>query len=512
MAGNAPRTSPGFQGSETSWAEVLVYSQGGDPVLAASHGAQEMAGRYRTDPTHTLINVSTNKALEAPGSWSATIKPSRAGRDSVLERIVDDDWVDIVYHRHGREWHTMRGLVTDVRRMRSVAGSGATAWSYVLTGQDFQRVFEVTPIWFNRFSRKIENAVGEIATKVFSGIPNLGGDPMEVVQGFLFGFFRELQGYGRATWKIPNLVPNTKGSFLEDVLDGWAAQGYSAVPNRKGVDPNFGNPSGNLWQLAKDWADPAFLELFCDLGKHAKQLGSDEELSINDSTISVFFRDKPFVLSPNLVDNMGVRPAASLGLGDKSAWFSLPLHIVPRQQIVQDDTGRSGAERINAFFVSPQVTQELIGAGSLDLTAPLWNIDDINLHGLRRYDIATRYIPDAGTLLGLTTLQRAMIRDWYALNPYFLNGTISLAIGRPEIRVGTRVRIPGESTVQEGDTSQDETYYVEQVSNSWSFGPGLKTQLGVTRGWAGDDASLVKAVTDQEGRYSTPAPGQAGGD
>lgn len=503
---NQPR--PGFQGSETSWAEVLIYAQGDDPVVVSSNGWREMSGRYRTDPNHTLIQVTTAKTLEAAGTWQVTVKPSRVGNDSILDQIVDDDWVDIVFWRHGKQWHTMRGLVDDVRRTRTVAGSGATSWAYTIVGRDFQKVFETTPIWFNRFSRKVENAVGEAAVKIFSGVPNLGGDPLETVQGILLGWFQTLAGYGRATWAIPSMVPGTSGTFYNDILAGWNLSGFSGVPSRKSIDPNFGNPQGYLWSLAKDWADPAFLELFCDLGKHGQQVAADEEVDIADSTISVFFRDKPFVLSPNLVDDQGAPPPSALGLGTSSAWFNLPLHLIPRQQIVQDDIGRSGMERLNSFFVSPQVTMELVRSGQLDLSSPLWNPDDINKHGMRRYDIATRYVPDAGTLIGLSTLQRAMARDWYALNPYFLNGTIALAVGRPEIHVGTRVRIPGDS----GETSQDETYYVEQVSHSWQFGTGLRTQLGVTRGWIGDDTSLVQAVLDQEALYTVPSAGQPGGD
>jgi hypothetical protein len=508
QAGSASNPKPGFQGSETSWAEVLVYSQGGDPILAASQGAMEMAGRYRTDPTHTLLSVNTQKQLEGTGTWQAVLKPSRASGDSLLDRIVDDDWVDIIFHRHGKEWHTMRGLVKDVRRTRAVAGSGATSWAYLINGQDFQRVFEITPIWFNRFTNKAENVVGEVGVKVFSNIPNLGGDPMATIQGLLLGWFKELQGFGRANWVIPNTVPNTQGTFYDDIIAGWSLTGFSGVPDRVAIDPNLMNPQGNLWQLAKEWADPAFLELFCDLGKGGAQLGADEELSINDSTISVFFRDRPFVLSPGLVDDRGAPPPASLGLGQQSAWFRLPLHVIPRQQIVQDDIGRSGDERLNAFFLSPQVGQELVKQGPPDMLPPLWDAGDIAIHGLRRYDVYSRYKAQAGTLLTLSALQRAMCRDWYAINPYLLNGSINLAVGRPDIHIGTRILIPGGSLSEESPL--DETYYVEQVGHSWTFGPGMKTQLGVTRGWRGDDASLVQAVTDLANRYTIPAIGQGG--
>jgi len=495
---NTPR--PGFQGSETSWAEVFIYSNGGDPILLASKGSRNLNGRYRTDKSHTLISVSTNKPIGGCGSFAITVKPSRAGSDTLLDQICDDDWVDIVFHRHGREWHTMRGIVGDVRRVRVVGSSGATSWAYQIPGFCFQRVFEMTPLWFNRFSRTVENVVGEPAIQVFNSIPNVGGDPAATVKGFLIGWFKKLASYGRANWVLPKSMPGTLGTFFDDISQGWNQLQFSGIPNRISIDPNFMNPQGNLWEQAMSWADPAFLELFCDL-KPPPEVKEDSEIPLGKGVMSINFRDKPFVLGDLLADSSGKAPDPALGVGLQSLWYKLPLHVIPRQQIVQDDVGRSGSERINAFFVSPQVTQQLIKAGPIDMAAPLWNIEDIRIHGLRRYDIVSRYsMKNPGDLFTLTSLQRGMVRDWYALNPYFLNGSISLGIGRPEIRVGSRVRIPGDNR----ETSQDETYYVENVGHTWTFGPGLKTTLGVTRGWKGDDNSLLHAVNDQASRYSKP--------
>ena len=495
---NKPR--PGFQGSETSWVELIVYSQGGDPIVVKSKGRQSMQGRYRTDPDHTLITLGTNKGLASTGNFQATIKPSRSSKDSPLERVVDDDWVDVVFHRHDKTWHTMRGLVTDLRRTRTVTANGATSWTYTLAGQDFQRIFDITPIWFNRFSQKLENAAGSLALQIFTGVPNIGGSPTATVRGMLMGWFRELQNLGRATWKIPETVPNTLGTFYQDIERGWNSEGFSGVPERSSINPNLMNPSGNLWQLAKEWADPGFLEFFCDLGKFGAQLPAGEELRVEDSTISVFLRDRPFPLHEGLTDHQGIRPPITLGIGRDSAWFNLPTHIVPRQQVGSDDLGRSGSERYNAFFVSPQTTMELTRTAPPDMLPPLWDESDILLHGLRRYDVSTKYKAEAGTLLALSTIQRQMARDWFAINPYLLNGTIPLGVLRPEIHVGTRILIPGDN----GDTSQDETYYVENVAHNWTFGPGGKTVLSVTRGWQGDDNSLLQAVTELAGRYRVP--------
>ena len=504
MAESSESSNPraGFQQSQTSSVQVIHHAQSGDPVIYGASGAMDFKGKYRQDADHAIIGVTTGKTLEAAGNFSIQLKPAKGVSDTILDRVVDDDWVDIVFKRHGRVWHTMRGSVDRVARSRTVAGSGATSWVYNITGRDFQKIWEMTPIWFNRLA--LENVEGGWAYKIYSQIPNLGGDPGNVVKAFLQGWFEALGNAGRVNWVMPATIPNTTGSFLRDIVRGWNSQGFTNNPPRIAIDPNLMNPSGTLWTLAKGWSDPAFCELFCDLGKQGTQLFPNEELDLDDSTMSVFFRDRPFPFSNTVKDNNGL-PPENLKTGLSSAWFSLPLHIVNRQEIINDDVSRDGSERMNAFFVSPQIQQDLLGAGGMDMTQPLWDMDDIKRHGLRRYDINTNYKTPGGELLLLSVTQRYMLRDWYVMNPYLLSGTIALGHGRPDIRVGTRIRIPGEGE----DTTLDETYYVEGVNHSWSFGPGLRTTLQVTRGFIGDDNMLLRAITDAGANYKVPMVGGA---
>jgi hypothetical protein len=431
------------------------------------------------------------------GTFSLTVKPARGVADTLFDHIVDDDWVDIVFRRHGRVWHTMRGTIDGVTRNRTVSGTGATQISYNISGRDHQKQFEITPLWFNKFTH--ENLVGSASYRVYSIGPSLGGDPAQTVQAFLIAWLQELEEIGRANWPLPNTMPNTLGTFIEDIQDGFALDGFTAVPDRISINPNFAEPQGTAWSLAQEWGDPGFCELWCDLGKKRAQLKAGEECTIDESTLSVFFRDRPFPLSTAVVDEDGYTPSG-IGLGRDSAWFSLPLHVVPRQQVISDSVQRSGAERLNAFFVSPQLTQEFCRLGRNDLLQPLWSSQDIYRHGMRRYDIMTHYKARNANLLTLSAVQRHMTRDWYAINPYLLSGTIQLAVGRPEIRVGTRVRIPGDA----GETRLDETYYVEGVSNDWVYGQGIRTNLQVTRGWIGDDDSLMDAIETLVDQYSQP--------
>lgn len=498
----ASNPRPGFQGSETSRVQVLHYAQGGDPVIFGAEGAMEFKGRYRQDSDHSIISVSTSKNLESAGQFTIQLKPAKGVTDTLLDRVVDDDWIDIIFTRHDRTWHTMRGTVDRISRSRAVAGSGATSWVYTITGRDFQKIWEITPIWFNRLA--LENVEGGWAYQIYSQIPNLGGSPDNVVQAFLRGWFEKFGAVGRVNWAMPSTIPNTTGTFIGDIAAGWNVAGFSNIPPRKAIDANLMNPTGTLWTLAKGWSDPAFCELFCDLGKQGTQLFPDEELDINDSRMSVFFRDRPFPITSTVKDDTGALPAG-LQVDLNSAWFQLPLHVVNRQEIQSDDVSRDGSERMNAFFVGPQLVQDLLGAGGMDMTQPLWDPADILRHGLRRYDINSNYKTDGGTLLLLSVVQRYILRDWYVINPYLLSGTIVLAHGRPDIHVGTRIRIPGEG----GDTALDETYYVEGVNHSWSLGPGIRTTLQVTRGFIGTDNSLLQAIKDAVGNYSVPTVGDA---
>lgn len=486
-----PSAKPGFQGSETSGVEVTIYTQGDDPVLYKSTYLQAFTGKYRTDENHSLISVNTNKSLEGTGQFTLTFKPAKGTDTTPFDQFVDDDWVDITFKRHGKVYHTMRGLIDRIGRNRSVAGSGATSTTYTITGRDFQKVWEMTPIWFNRFS--IENVEGAWAYQIYSSIPNLAGSPANVVHAFIKKWLEKLGNVGRVNWETPGTLPNTTGNFLTDVY--YDTAGFSGYPNRVAIDPTLMSPSGSLWGLAKEWSDPAFCELFCDLGKQYTQLGSDEELNPNESQMMVFFRDRPLPLS----DSQGII-SSRFGIGKQSKWFYLPLHIVARQELQQDDVGREGSERLNSFFVSPQLEQQLVGAGGLDMMQPLWHTEDIKRHGFRRYDINSNYSTEGADLLTLSRGQRYILQNWYAMNPYLLSGTINLAHGRPEIRIGTRVRIPADN----GDSTQDETYYVENVSNNWQFGVGIRTSLQVTRGFVGTDDMLLRAIDSLSKGYTEP--------
>ena len=480
--------APGFQGSETSGAEVVFYAQEGDPLIFHG-GAVSPVGRRREDKDPSLISVTTNKQMGTPsGQWSVTLKPPKGTSDSIFDMILDDDWVDIVFYRHGQRWHVMRGLVDEPRRSIAVSGNGATTETFTITGRCFGKIWEQTPIFFSIFTDDI--AAGGVSYQLFTGAAGMG-NPQQAVDRYLFGFLKALEGQGRANWVIPATVPGTAGAFSDSVIFEHES-GFTNTPPRQAINPNFLNPNGMLWQLAQEWSDPMFLELFTDTLPSSlrwRTLEQDDTYENGDTDMYVILRDRPF---------------PTIEKGKESPWFSLPLFEISRQMVTTHEVGRGGQERYNAFFVSPQLTQTLLGMGSVDLVKPLWNKDDMLRHGMRRFDVTSKYISDPSeddhSIATMSESQRIMCRDWYCLNPYMLSGSLGFGRGFPNLRIGTRLRI------KDNDVDKDETYYVESAENSWVFGQGIKTTAGVTRGWVGTDDSYMRALEEMADKYSTPDP------
>jgi hypothetical protein len=490
VARNNETNKPGFQGSETSSAEIIFYTQKGDPVVfvGANQERDERIladGRGRGSVNPSLLSLSTSKSMgAASGTWQAIMKPPGPS-ENLFDRILDDDWVDISFSRHGKKWHTMRGLVDQVHRTTVVSGSGATSEAFQITGRDWGKIFEVTPIWFSIFTDDVIS--GGVSYKVFGGQTNIQGDPGQTVEGFLRGFLEELAGTGRAVWEFPPTMPDALGNptFVDNLHFDF--ERFSNDPPRIGINPNYLMPQGTVWEMAQEWSDPMFHELFVDTLPPFPEVNLANEFGLDDTLFTVVFRDRPF---PSIEDGPNDET------GQDSAWFSLPMHIIPRQAVANAEVGRAGMERFNAFFVAPQIAQEAVGAGAIDLYAPLWSPDDILRHGLRRFDVKSKYTSPKAELLTLSSRLRTRVRDWYCINPYLLSGTIALGIGMPNIHIGNRIRIPGTQ-----GPDFDETYYVESVSNRWQFGPGMRTEMGVTRGWIGTDDSYLDALGLIAGNY-----------
>ena len=504
---NLPGSSPpkyGFQKSENTRAEVTIYQHGDDPIVLQTKKATDptrLIGNRPTDTEASVISVNTTKDINnASGTFEITVKPSRVSID-LFKRLTDDDWVDITFYVNTTPYHNFRGLIDGVAENITV-NNGATSITYIISGRCFGKIWESTPIWFSPYYNDIITAA--LSSRVFNGIPEFFGAPDKVAIAFLKGFLEAVESNDGVNWLPPKNMPGIIGnSFLNNVNFNESVLGGSTlfqnVPKREEFNANAIAPEGVLWDLAKTYSDPTFTELYTDYLPDGDPLSSklNGSISTGDAQMTVVMRDRPFPVLP-----ISAPPSY------KNTWDTLPEFVIQPQEIVSKSVSRGGYERYNAFFAASRIHQESIERYALNLLSPLIDRQSIKRHGFRRFDVQSNVQPsadnpviDGGTNLDtLCNYQRQIARDWYCLNPYLLSRTIGLGHGRPDIRIGCKLIEKGFA-INSKETAIDTTYYVESVTNAWTFGMGVRTTIGVTRGWLGDSDSYNTALAKIASRY-----------
>lgn len=501
--------TPGFQGSDHSYAEVIIYQHGDDPVVlsAVPFIGYNMDGQKSSDKTPSITSVMTQKELgAASGNFQVTVKPSRES-EILFDKLNDDDWVDIIFYKGDEGHHVMRGLIDETRRARGVGGKGATTETFTIAGRDFGKIWESTPIWFSPYANDLVTQAASI--KLFDGLPTNFHSPGLAPFFYLKEFIEEFTALGGVNWAPPKGMPGVNPltftgniEFGEDLLGFGGGEIGSSMyvqnkPARKVFNANAMNPQGMCWDLAREYSDPAFTELYVDLlpngDPYSPRLSLGDSISPLETKMSVILRDKPFPVMPDTISQTGFVPQ----------WNLLPTHTVNRQEITTDDIGKSGYERYNSFYVTPRLVQEVVGSFATNMLAPLIDKESVKRHGIRRMDIQSNVTPDLQDFNVFARAQRNFLRDWYCMNSYYLSGTISLAHGRPDIKIGNKLSIPG-TILSPTNIEGEETYYIESVINNWQAGTGTRTTAGVTRGWIGTDAEYLAALTKVTARYAEP--------
>jgi hypothetical protein len=478
---------PGFQKSWTSGARVTFYPRDYDPIAFRSGDPSVVLGRK--DPTIGLVGVQTLKALGSAGQWQVSIKAGPRTEEFV-DALQDDDWVDIEFYIGSRFWHVMRGSIDTLQHSVSVS-NGATSETLTITGRDFTKVWEMTPLWFSPYlNNKLQTT--SVASQLLTAKSSLQDRPDKVAQTYLFKFLRAISSDNAVDWSLPESMPGVGDpAFISNVV--FDNELYSNVPPRRAYNANSMTPEGTLWELAVQMSDPTFIEFYTDvLGPSGSAIGFElndpnEPISVSDSKMSVVFRDRPFPI---------VASAGEVG-EYVDRWLDIPTAYINRQSIQSMSLTKGGHERSNAFWVQPVLGSEQTNK-SVDIMKPLWNPESVKYHGMRRFDVTSRHIADiaAGANFDdLPRVQRYLLRDWYALNPFFRSGTVQLGHGRPDIKIGTRLQIAGRT-----ETQEPMQYYIEAVQHSWSLRPGLRTNMEVTRGFRGRDDVLrdtLQKMTDE---------------
>ena len=505
IADNYKKIKYGFQRSENSRAAAIIYQHEDDPIILYNRKkgtAFDLKGTKASSEEPTVISISTTKSISnIAGNFSIVLKDSQTTID-LFKRLTDDDWVDIIFYINNEPYHQFRGIIDEINRSVNIGSSGATVKTYTITGRCFGKIWEATPVWFSPYYNDIITEA--VSSRVFDGVPELLGNPSQSVIAFMKSFLEALENVEGPNWTPPKSMPGIKGtSFLSNVNFNTLSDGSSTyfqnIPQRLLFNLNAINPDGTLWDLAKQYSDPLFMEVYTDYlpkgDPFSKELSNSSDIGNNDMTVII--RDRPFPFLDT-----------SVPVGYEDTWEELPIFTIIPQEIEMHNVSKSGYERYNAFYVSSRLYQEEVNSYSLSILAPLLDKDSIKRHGLRRFDVQSEIHPDpnnplafgGNNIAAICEYQRQLIRDWYCLNPYFLSGSISLAHGRPDIRIGCRLHIPGVR-IGNKDIIPEENYYIEEVKNDWIFGRGVRTTLGVTRGWIGNMNTYYENLNKMVLRY-----------
>ncbi|HUW34810.1 MAG TPA: hypothetical protein VM223_24640 [Planctomycetota bacterium] len=440
-----------------------------------------------SDPSETEANfrgLRWNKVMgQAAGQWSAQFKDRTLGFASGA--VLPGDWCYIEVARNGVTFPLCVGIVESIRRQKVVDQNGKQTTIWALSGFDHGVAFDTQLAYQSLWIRSMEQLTSGLMTSKVQGA--VGGSPDLMFQILIDAVFTK--GTESSIWELPPALAdeyNLKaGAGLLDILQKQLPEG--GLRGWYGNQPRLWlNPGDTLYTALQFWCHSLLNEIILDVtqtGQHGRAPAAT-------------IRERPF---PNTTDGLD------------SDWFGLPTWTIPVWCTNEDSLGWSNGERFNLVELLAEFAA--VGSGKADQGAAcpaMWNKQSIAIHGLRPLQQTTHYW-DAGSLESWYVARvqwQQLLVDWNCLNPYCLSGALVTPFAMPEVRIGNRLIVKGEG---EGTERQ---FYVEglelNISPSLTSSTGVsgKTRFQLSRGWGGDDASLLTALNTASAGYESVGPGR----
>ena len=494
---------PGFQGSSHTSVNVYIYFNHQDTVsqqLGLGGGGVEIVNHKssKKDRALELVAFSMTDMLGASApNFNITVKdPTSRIVDALANVMVDDTWVDIEITVDNQPYHVVRGIIDSISVQETVV-DGAHSHTYVIAGSGFGAIFDRQFIWTNQHMLNNQSAINVSVNETRRRNKQLS-NRRQVVAGFLSDYLAKLDTerftiqQTASQWRMPKAMPliGSRTPFIENLFFDFDAGGFPGVlgigNDTKVTVAADKIPYGDIspWDLAMSWSDSQLTELFTCLqrrkGDSLEGTGvvTEGPLSKEESVMSVVYRPKPF-----------------FHLQDKENWTRLPTIEVPIQLVTSRMLTKSGQDRYNVFLYKLPTIPE--GAQSSQ-NRPLIDAKGIDAHGVRKFELNTKYLESDGNYLEQIRLDREMVRDWYVLNPFFYTGTIQFATAIPHLQKGMKLVILDKAN----KTAPKATYYVEAVSHVFNSGTGVITSCNVTRGWHADEQEMFELIERVASEYT----------
>lgn len=452
-----------------------------------------------------LMSVQATKQLgQAAGQWSVQLKgdatPFDVTHDPLLKGkawadiLTDGDWCEIKATINGKVYLLMVGRIDRISVNMSAGDSGVTVTTSV-SGRDAGAVYEDVPIYFNPYDPNHANPAGIKVAEMFGADGVLEGSPGQVASQILAAFAGN-GPYGQQPEVPAGLFGFTSKNFVDVVADNV----QETRGNVFAASALTMTGAGSIWDYANGFVIPQFNEMIVDT--------RPSEVT-PDKSVYLTIRERPFC---NLDDR------------ESSPWFNLQPVPVALSEL-QSISVSKGQNRVNHIQVTTQLLSGM-GADATALFPPVYNIRDAKRFGLRRMEQRTQHnFGISGTSDTATPEKlRNLITHWNILNPYYLNGLLTIARLRPDIRVGTKLVMtggpspihpvipdPGNVDLRTKNCDTALTFYVEAVQWNFQGGdqPRSQTQVMVSRGYPehkrlSDMGLLVFGWTDP---YGVPPSG-----
>ena len=553
-----------FRGSEFVQIEVEIYPiednlwQHHSPVVDKDNVIRISSERF-TDGSIAISGFNYSHQINTVAAGcSLEIKAKGTKGTALLDVIQPNYWIDVTVQKHQKRFHVFRGRILSAS-ISSTAGSiggGATTHSLQVNCQSFGAILAQTQVYYDIVNEGTDLPLAYPRILISAdNNQSVEDTARSLLQGFLAA---GEDGTGRSVWELPRSMPIAPGNtqperdaelikllgpfYFKDVLQFFpekedrAIENYPESVNSQSLSwlsPARGGES--LWAILQRWNDGPTTDMYTDLvGSNGKYLGEGQETTPKDTRMSFILRDKPFPTTTRRKVDTGAAAAESPSEdGDSQTidregyWFDekigkdgggyLPVFNVQWNDIKERNVTRTDVARKNAFFSAPVLTQNLTGL-LIDLQTPLWDTDDIQKNGLRPVFYSSSYMLDINQVAKLAksdkesvkniitqlNVFRRRMRDFMCLGHLYMSGTVTLGHGRPDIRVGGKLKINAVGEQSPTDFQGDnlggvfeEIYHIDGVSHSWSPILGMQTSLTVTRGIRGSDNERIRLLSNK---------------
>jgi len=450
-----------------------------------------------------ILAATTSKGFGgAAGTWSLTVKRRFGLQPSILSQVDDpeDIWVYIAWFVNGQRTDGMWGLTDSFTENVTRGPKGERVETVTISGQDHGKVFEKTPLFINIY--EAGGAVLPVVPLYSAVAERLIGRPDEIVRTLIDAWVGN-NGVNDKQWILPNGV-GPAGSGGTRYFYDWCRydtisrdlRGRTFAPTLLSTD----RESVSLWDVLQEYCNGVLNEMWCDLAPASSSDSTDR--SSQRLRPAIFVRERPFPT-----------------IKSRARWDALPTHTIEPGDVAKRNIVADGTTRFNywqletvglggaGFSTSALIQQATTRPPGQPGNTPIFDLDSIRKHGIRKYMQTTRYLPanesaeGGGAIwLSVASVWMRIIHDWYVIAPLQYTGTIEMSYLRPEIRLGDRIyenRLPEGTALDEGSWAEWE-YYVEGVQHSYNYPNDGRTVLTLTRGQPrGRDF-----LTDQYRRYA----------